>query len=76
MFRAGEIIQPDSAWASYLLATADAQLGDKKQALQALKRALDKGMTNAKALDDNAFDRIRQDDGFREIVTKLSASGK
>lgn len=73
MFHAGEIILPDSAWASYLLATADAQLGDKKQTVQALKRALDKGMTNAKALDDSAFDRIRDDQGFQQIVANLTA---
>jgi predicted esterase len=73
MFHAGELIQPDNAWASYLLATADAQLGDKKQTVQALKRALDKGMTNAKALDDNAFDRVRDDQGFQQIVASLAA---
>jgi dienelactone hydrolase len=73
MFHAGEIIQPDNAWASYLLATADAQLGDKKQTVQALKRALDKGMTNAKALDDSAFDRVREDQGFQQIVASLAA---
>jgi len=76
MFQAGEIILPESAWASYLLATASAQMGEKKQAIQELKKALEKGMTNAKALDDAAFDRIREDEGFKELSAKLAAAGK
>lgn len=73
MFQAGEIILPESAWASYLVATADAQLGEKKQAIQELKKALEKGMTNPKSLEDAAFDRIRGDEGFKEISAKLAA---
>lgn len=76
MFQACEIIQPDSAWASYLLATAFAQLGEKKQAVQELKKAMDKGMTNAKALEDAAFDRMREYEGFKEIEAKLEAKKK
>ena len=72
MFQAGEIILPDSAWASYLLATASARLGEKKQAIQELKKALGKGMTNRKLLDDAAFDRIRNEEGFKEIAARLS----
>lgn len=73
MFQAGEVIQPESAWASYLVATACAQLGEKKQAIQELKKALEKGMTNAKALDDAAFDRIRNEAEFKELSAKLAA---
>jgi dienelactone hydrolase len=73
MFKAGEIILPESSWASYLLATASAQMGEKKQAIQDLKRALEKGMTNAKALEDGAFDRIRNDPEFKELGAKLAA---
>jgi len=73
MFQAGEVIQPENAWASYLVATAHAQLGEKKQAIQELKKAMEKGMTNPKALDDAAFDRIRGDEGFKEISAKLAA---
>jgi len=73
MFQAGEVIQPESAWASYLVATALAELGQKKPALEELKKALEKGMTNAKALEDDAFDRIRDDEGFKEISAKLAA---
>src|SRR5262249_39748273 len=76
MFLAGEVILPTSAWASYLLATAYAQMGEKKQAIQELKKALEKGMTNAKALDDSAFDRIREDESFRQVVAKLSEAQK
>jgi predicted esterase len=73
MFQAGEIIQPESAWASYLAATACAQLGEKKAAIQKLKKALEKGMTNAKAQDDAAFDRMRNDAEFKELSAKLAA---
>jgi dienelactone hydrolase len=79
MFHAGEMILPESAWASYLLATACAQLGEKKQAIQELKKALEKGMSNAKALDDSAFDRIRGDKDFQELVKRMAedkAQGK
>jgi dienelactone hydrolase len=76
MFQAGETILPESAWASYLLATAEAQMGEKKQAIQELKKALEKGMTNAKALDDSAFDRMREDEGFKQIAAKLTAVPK
>jgi dienelactone hydrolase len=74
MFQAGEIIQPESAWANYLSATACAQLGEKKPAIQELKKAMEKGMTSAKALDDPAFDRIREEQGFKEVVASLSKS--
>jgi predicted esterase len=73
MFQAGEVILPDSAWASYLVATSQAQLGEKKPAIQELKKALEKGMTNAKALDDAAFDRIRNEAEFKELSAKLAA---
>jgi len=65
MFQAGEVILPESAWASYLVATAHAQLGEKKQAIQELKKALEKGM-NPKSLEDAAFDRIRGEEGFKD----------
>ena len=74
MFQAGEVIQPESAWASYLSATACAQLGEKKPAILELKKAMEKGMTSAKALDDAAFDRIREEQGFKEVVASLSKS--
>ncbi len=73
MFEAGEVIQPDSAWASYLVATAEAELGLKKQAIEELKKAIEKGMTSASALDDPAFDRIRNDAEFKELSAKLAA---
>jgi predicted esterase len=74
MFQASEVILPDSAWASYLVATSHAQLGEKKQAIQELKKALEKGMTNPKSLEDAAFDRIREEQGFKEVVASLSKS--
>jgi tetratricopeptide (TPR) repeat protein len=71
MFQAGEIIQPESAWASYLLATAYGYLNEKKQAIAELKKAMDKGMTNAKALEDGAFNGMRGEKEFKEIEARL-----
>jgi dienelactone hydrolase len=76
MFRACELIQPESVWATYLLATAQAQLGEKKQAIQALKRAMDKGLKSSKALDDRAFDRIRNEEAFKELAARLADAPK
>jgi hypothetical protein len=73
MFQAGEIIQPESAWVSYLVATSQAELGQKKPAIQELKKAMEKGMTSVKALDDPAFDRIRNEAEFKELSAKLAA---
>jgi dienelactone hydrolase len=72
MFQAGEIILPQSAWASYLLATAHVQLREKKPAIQELKKAMEKGLTNPKLLDDSAFDPIRNEPAFKELVARLS----
>jgi len=73
MFQAGEVILPESAWASYLVATSEAELGQKKQAIEELKKAMGKGMTSAKALEDGAFNRIRNEEGFKELSAKLAA---
>jgi dienelactone hydrolase len=76
MFRACELIEPDSVWATYLLATAHAQLGEKKQTIQDLKRAMDKGLKSSKALDDAAFDRIRNDEAFKQIAASMATAPK
>src|ERR1051326_141336 len=76
MFQACEIILPDSVWASYLVATAEAELGQKKQAIEELKKAMEKGMKSASSLDDKAFDRIRDDAEFKELSAKLAAGKK
>jgi dienelactone hydrolase len=74
VFQAGETIEPESPWASYLLAVACGRMGEKKQALAALKRAVDKGVTDAKALDDPAFERLKDDKDFKEIQAKLASN--
>jgi dienelactone hydrolase len=76
MFEAGVVVQPDSAWASYLLATAEAQLHENKQAIDDLKKAVSKGLTNRKLLDDSAFDRLRTDEKFKQLVATLPEAPK
>jgi tetratricopeptide (TPR) repeat protein len=73
MFQAGATILPDSPYADYLLATVHAQLGEKKAAIQELKKAIAKGMTNPKLLEDRAFDRLREEGAFKDILARLSA---
>ena len=76
MFQACEVILPESVWASYLVATAEAELGQKKQAIEELKKAMEKGMKSASSLDDKAFDRIRNEAEFKEISARLAAGKK
>ena len=76
MFQLCETILPDSAWASYLLATAYAQLGENKKTIEELKKAKQKGLTSRKSLDDVAFDRVRNDEAFKQFVASLPESAK
>lgn len=76
MFQLCETILPDSAWASYLLATAYAQLGENKKTIDALKKARQKGLTSRKSLDDAAFDHLRNDEAFKQFVASLPEAAK
>lgn len=65
-------IAPDSAEVHYLLASAYALAGQKKKALSTLKTAVEKGFKDVQRLsDDKAFDSIRKESGYKDIVTTL-----
>jgi hypothetical protein len=65
-------LNPDRAGAFFYLAVAYAANGDKKKSLWALESAIDKGFSNLTAINDNkAFDSIRKDPRYQEIVERL-----
>ena len=50
-------------------------IGQKNRRLRP-EKTLDKGMTNGKALDDSAFDRLRNDEDFKQIAATLMRKAK
>jgi hypothetical protein len=53
--------------------------GDRKRALDELRKAVDKGFNNPEAFADKDFDRLRDDPAFKELlarVTEKAASEK
>jgi predicted nucleic acid-binding protein len=55
MFQAGEIIQPEKGLGQLSGCHRAGRIGPEKPVIEELKKAMEKGMTNAAALDDNAF---------------------
>lgn len=65
-------VSPDRNGAFFHLAWAHAANGDRKASLRALKSAVEKGFSDLSAINDNrAFDAIRDDAQFRQIVRTL-----
>ena len=65
-------ILPNSAWVLYNLASVYSLKGEKKKSIETLKKAVDKGFSNAKELEsDTAFDAIRADTAFTKIIEEL-----
>lgn len=65
-------IDPEDASVYYGRAAAYAQKGDRKRAVADLRKAVEKGYKDLPALEkDTAFDSVRQDDGYKEIVKSL-----
>jgi tetratricopeptide (TPR) repeat protein len=65
-------IAPDSPEVLYSLASAYSLAGQKKKALSTLKAAVEKGFKDVQRLiDDKAFDPIRNENGYKEILTTL-----
>ena len=70
-------IMPESAEIWLELATAHARKGKagRKRALEALDKAVSLGWTDRTRIDQEpAFDELREDERFREIVGKISAA--
>lgn len=65
-------IDPEDASVFYSRAAAYAQKGDRKRAVADLRKAVEKGYKDLPALEkDAAFDSVRQDDGYKEVVRFL-----
>jgi len=63
---------PDNAGPSYSLARAYALKGDKRRAIEALNKAVQKGFANTADLEGNHdLDSIRDEAGFKQIVEQL-----
>jgi len=68
-------IDPTDSSVFYSRAAAYAQKGDRKRALADLKEAVDKGYKDLPGLEkDQAFNSVRQDEGYKEIVKSLTAA--
>jgi len=71
-FKLATEINPDRPGPFFYLAWAYAANGDKKKSLQALSTAIDKGFSDLAAIgNNNAFDPIRNDPQYQQIVERL-----
>jgi hypothetical protein len=69
-------LQPENPRVLYTLARASALKGDKRRALDALNKAVQKGFTSVAELERNHdLDSIRDDDQFKKIVESLRSKG-
>ena len=66
------LVRPESAGIFFSLARAYALNGNRKKALEALKTAVEKGLTDPAAVEQNeAFIALREDAEFKKIVGEL-----
>jgi tetratricopeptide (TPR) repeat protein len=64
-------IHPESAYTWYSLARARAQSGEKRGALEALKRAFDAGFEDRAGVEsDQAFARLRGNQAFQDLLRR------
>jgi hypothetical protein len=65
-------IRPENARVEYDLARASARSGSRKDAIEALQRAVAKGFNDVERLKSDAdLDSLRGDPAFRQIVESL-----
>lgn len=65
-------VMPDNSGVLYLLASVYSLKGDRKKSIDTLKKAVENGFSNVKELEsDSAFDSIRTDSAFTNIVETL-----
>ncbi len=70
-------LKPDNARALVELAAAYALAGQKRSALQTLRRAADKGFNDATLLEQSAdFALLRQEAEFKQLIIELKKSGQ
>jgi hypothetical protein len=66
------VVRPEDPQVWYRLAATESLKGRRRQAVEALQRAVDRGFADAARLEsDGDFDRLRQDPAFRELAARL-----
>ena len=71
-FLVAELVTPEFGWISYDLARAYTLNGETKMAIEALRRAVAKGLTDATVIENQKdFDAIRSEIEFKTIVNGL-----
>jgi dienelactone hydrolase len=71
LFMATSVIRP-GPWSHYLLSQAYALLGNKKAALESLRKSVELGLKDPRLLEDSAFDQMREDAGFKDVLARLT----
>jgi predicted esterase len=67
-------LNPDRAGVFVMLASAYALEGDKKKAMQTLKAAVDKGLSDRSAITDNhAFDTLNHEPLYLQLLEQIKA---
>jgi dienelactone hydrolase len=66
-------LSPKSAAPYYEQARAYCLSGDKKKTMRALKTAVERGFSEVEALDDPAFDKMKNDDEFKKLLLGMHA---
>jgi predicted Zn-dependent protease len=64
-------VRPENPGIFFSLGRAYALGGEKKKAITALQRSVEKGFANAAAFDDPAFSGLRDEAGFKKLVEDL-----
>ena len=66
------VVRPEDPQVWYRLAATESRQGRRRQAVDALQRAVEKGFADGKRLEGDAdFDRLRQDPDFRGLAARL-----
>lgn len=67
-------INPKNSWIWYTRAQVHAHKGDRKKAFADLRKAVEMGWNDLGTLQrDTSFDKLRGDEGYKEIVKSLTA---
>jgi dienelactone hydrolase len=73
-FRAAALIRPESPGPHYLIAQANAHLGDNKTVLDELGKSADLGLSDTELLDQPDFSSLHNNDAFKAIIARVTAN--
>ena len=76
-FQVQAAIHPESSAIQYRLAVTCGRAGDRKNALEALKNAADKGFSDVSRIEqESGFEKLRDDQRYRQILELVRANRK